>query len=128
MENDLCVGYGICSRIYLSLAHYRSTNYVENTKMIIPPSKQDAAHIQQSYADVVETFKDQPANKKTLSKIQDALNDNARRIYDKWGRIIAKVGPNDYIDITSPRAKLNEGTVRVEFMEVNREGKPIGNI
>jgi DNA segregation ATPase FtsK/SpoIIIE-like protein len=94
--------------------------------MIVPPSKQDAAHIQKSYADVVETFKDQPADKKTLSKIQDALNDNARRIYDKWGRIVAKVGPNNYIDITSPRVSFREGTVKVVFMEVNREGKPIG--
>ena len=91
-----------------------------------PPSMEDLAHIKQSYADVVKRFKDVTTSGKALSEIQDALNENAKGIYDKFGRIIIKVGPeaSDYLDITSPRASFNLDTVVVNFMQTNSKGVP----
>jgi hypothetical protein len=91
------------------------------------PSMEDLAHIKQSYADVVRKFKDVTTSQKALSEIQDVLNENAKRIYDKFGRIIIKVGPleSDYLDITSPRASFNLDTVVVNFMQTNSKGVPL---
>ncbi len=91
------------------------------------PSMEDLVHIKQSYADVVKCFRDVTTSGKTLSEIQDALNENAKRIYDKFGRIIIKVGPeaSDYLDITSPRASFNLDTVMVNFMQTNSTGVPL---
>lgn len=91
------------------------------------PSMEDLAHIKQSYADVVRKFKDVTTSGKVLSEIQDALNENAKRIYDKFGRIIIKVGAGagDYLDITSPRASFNLDTVMVNFMQTNSSGIPL---
>jgi hypothetical protein len=88
----------------------------------IPPTLEDIKHIKQSYVDVVKEFKFQNADKKNLYLIQEALNNNARRIYDKHGRIILKVGENEYLDITSPRASFHKDKVLVSFMETDREG------
>lgn len=93
--------------------------------IFLKPSMEDLAHIKQSYADVVEKFKYQITDQMTLCLIQDALNDNARRIYDKFGRIIIKVGKHDYLDITSPKASFNLDTVKVDFTQVTKDGNPI---
>lgn len=91
------------------------------------PTMDELAQIKQSYADVVRKFKDLTTTKSVLSEIQDALNENARKIYDKFGRIIIKVGPDpdDYLDVTSPRASFNADTVRVDFTQTNSKGVPI---
>jgi ABC-type uncharacterized transport system ATPase component len=87
----------------------------------------ELAQIKQSYADVVRAFKDKVTTQMVLSEIQDALNDNARKIYDKFGRIIIKVGPDadDYLDITSPRASFQTDTVCVDFTQTTSNGVPI---
>ncbi len=91
------------------------------------PTMDELSQIKQSYADVVRKFKDQVTTKSVLSDIQDSLNNNARQIYDKFGRIIIKVGPepDDYLDITSPRASFNTDTVKVDFTQTNSKGVPI---
>lgn len=92
-----------------------------------PPTMEELAKIKMSYADVVATFKFQDTTKKNLSAIQDALNENAKKIYDQFGRIILKVGPepDDYLDITSPRASFQLDTVKVNFTQTNSQGVPI---
>ena len=91
------------------------------------PSPNDLVQIKQSYADVVANFKFKDADRMTLIQIQGALNQNATRIYDQFGRIIIKVGQGDgdYLDITSPRASFNKDTVRVDFLQTNSKGIPI---
>ena len=91
------------------------------------PTMDELFQIKTSYAEVVRAFKDQTTSNKVLSEIQDALNDNARKIYDKFGRIIIKVGPepDDYLDITSPRVSFNTDTVQVNFTQTNSKGIPI---
>ncbi len=91
------------------------------------PSMDDIAKIKMSYADVVANFKFLDTTNKNLSAIQDALNENAKRIYDMYGRIILKVGPepDDYLDITSPRASYQLDTVKVNFTQTNSQGIPI---
>lgn len=91
------------------------------------PTMNELAQIKQSYADIVIKFKDQITTRSVLIQIQDALNDNARKIYDKFGRIIIKVGPepDDYLDVTSPRALFNTDTVRVDFTQTNSQGIPL---
>lgn len=91
------------------------------------PNMDEIAKIKMSYADVVSNFKFLDTTKKNLSAIQDALNENAKRIYDTYGRIILKVGPDadDYLDITSPRASYKLDTVTVNFTQTNSQGVPI---
>lgn len=91
------------------------------------PTMNELAQIKQSYADIVIKFKDQITTRSVLIQIQDALNDNARKIYDKFGRIIIKVGPepDDYLDVTSPRASFNTDIVRVDFTQTNSQGIPL---
>lgn len=91
------------------------------------PTMNELAQIKQSYADIVVKFKDQITTRSVLIEIQDALNDNARKIYDKFGRIIIKVGPepDDYLDVTSPRASFNTDTVRIDFTQTNSKGVPL---
>lgn len=91
------------------------------------PTLNELAQIKQSYADIVVKFKDQITTRSVLIEIQDDLNDNARKIYDKFGRIIIKVGPepDDYLDVTSPRASFNTDIVRIDFTQTNSKGVPL---
>ena len=66
---------------------------------------------------------------KIVSEIQEKLNNYARELFDKHGRIIIRVGPDhfDYLDITSPRVKLSETKALVYFLETDKKGKPAKN-
>lgn len=100
----------------------------------IPINEQILKEIQVKYAEIVA--KDvkrinEPANfdqvPKILSEIQSNLNDYAKYLYDKHGRIIIRVGPDefDYLDVTSPRVKINQTKAMVYFLETDKKGKPI---
>jgi hypothetical protein len=66
---------------------------------------------------------------KIISEIQEKLNKYARELFDKYGRIIIRVGPHqfDYLDITSPRVKLSQTEALVYFLETDKKGKPAKN-
>jgi hypothetical protein len=102
----------------------------------IPVTVEIIQQIQKQYAYIVaEDVKriNDPNNKsivyKIISEIQNKLNEFAKQIYDKHGRIVIKVGPGDldYLDITSPRIDITKTKATVYFLETDRKGIPIGN-
>ena len=100
----------------------------------IPVSYEIIQQIQKQYADIVA--KDIPRINdidnlekvpEIVSEIQNNLNEFAKNLYDKHGRIIIRVGPSefDYLDITSPRIKITQMKAIVYFLETDKKGKPI---
>lgn len=102
----------------------------------IPVTLEIIKKIQKTYADIValdvKKINDPTNLSKVpmiISKIQDNLNEFARVLYDKHGRIIIKVseGQFDYLDITSPRLKVEKTKATVYFLETDSKGRPIRN-
>jgi hypothetical protein len=102
----------------------------------IPVSVEIIQQIQKQYANIVagdvKRIND-PTNisivPKIVSEIQSNLNEFAKQLYDKHGRIVIRVGPGefDYLDITSPRIKVSHTKAVVYFLETDKKGKPISN-
>lgn len=102
----------------------------------IPITKEIIEDIRRKYAEIVakEVPRINDPNNinevpKIISEIQNILNDFAKASYDKYGRIIIRVGPGeyDYLDITSPRLKVSQSKAMVYFLETNIKGVPIKN-
>jgi hypothetical protein len=102
----------------------------------VPLTKEIIDQIQRQYADLIvadiRRIND-PNNlaevPKIVSEIQNKLNDFAKHLFDKYGRIIIRVGGGDfdYLDITSPRIKVCETKAMIYFLETDRKGKPAHN-
>jgi hypothetical protein len=102
----------------------------------IPINNDILVKIQRQYADIVAVDVkriNDPSNlekvPQIVAEIQNNLNEFAKQLYDKHGRIIIRVGPDeyDYLDITSPRVKINHNKAVVYFLETNKKGRPAKN-
>jgi hypothetical protein len=100
----------------------------------IPVTKEIIESVRQKYAELVARDVpriNDPNNleqvPKIVSEIQSTLNDYAKSVYDKHGRIIIRVGPGqyDYLDITSPRVKVTQSKAMVYFLETDMKGVPV---
>lgn len=99
----------------------------------IPLTNEILEQIQKQYAHLIaEDVKriNDPANlsnvPKIVSEIQEKLNDYARHLYDKHGRIVIRVGPGDfdYLDITGPRIHISQTKATINFLETDAKGHP----
>ena len=102
----------------------------------IPVTKEIIEEIRRQYADIIRKDvlrindpDNLPIVPKIVSEIQEKLNEFARHTYDKYGRIIIRVGPDefDYLDITSPRIQISQTQAFVIFLETDKKGKPARN-
>lgn len=100
----------------------------------IPLTEEILKQIQVKYAEIVaedvkriNSESDISKVPKIISEIQQKLNEYAKYLYDKHGRIIIRVGPDefDYLDVTSPRVKISQTKAMVYFLETDKKGKPV---
>ncbi len=102
----------------------------------VPVTTEDLSIIQKTYGEIVadhcrKDTEHKTPNHKNLAVLQELVNQYAIKLYDKHGRIILRVGEDDYLDITCPiiqfqKDKENHGEakVMVTFRETNPVGEP----